>query len=71
MVWGTPIHAPYTLLDMAGDALAVLDGLGLKSAHVVGGSLGGMIALALALHHPKRVRTLTLGMSSIDPRRRP
>jgi len=70
-VLGTSIRASYTLLDMAADALGVLDTLGIETSHVVGGSLGGMIALALAIHHPNRVRSLILGMSTIDPRRRP
>jgi pimeloyl-ACP methyl ester carboxylesterase len=58
-LFGTPIRAAYTLLDMAEDGLAVLDALGVGSAHVVGGSLGGMIAQVLAVHHPKRVRSMT------------
>jgi pimeloyl-ACP methyl ester carboxylesterase len=53
----------YRLSDMAGDAVAVLDTLGWASAHVVGVSLGGMIAQTLAGQHPDRVRTLT-SMSS-------
>jgi pimeloyl-ACP methyl ester carboxylesterase len=44
---------------MADDAVAVLDALGLQSAHVVGISLGGMIAQLIATRHPDRVRTLT------------
>ncbi|MEU7909226.1 alpha/beta hydrolase [Actinoplanes sp. NPDC049118] len=53
----------YRLTDMADDAVAVLDALGWASAHVVGVSLGGMIAQTLAGRHPDRVRTLT-SMSS-------
>jgi pimeloyl-ACP methyl ester carboxylesterase len=52
--------APYRLEDMAGDAVAVLDALGWHSAHVVGRSLGGMIAQTLAIEHPDRVRSLAL-----------
>jgi pimeloyl-ACP methyl ester carboxylesterase len=53
------VGAPYRLGDMAADALGVLDALGLRSAHVVGFSLGGMVAQATALAAPDRVRSLT------------
>jgi pimeloyl-ACP methyl ester carboxylesterase len=59
---------PYTLSDMAGDALAVLDDLGWPAAHVVGASLGGMIAQLLAVEHPDRVLSLTSIMSTPSPR---
>jgi pimeloyl-ACP methyl ester carboxylesterase len=55
---------PYLLSDMAGDAVAVLDDLGIERADVVGASLGGMIAQTLAIEHGDRVRTLTSIMSS-------
>ena len=51
---------PYTARQLAGDALAVLDGAGVERAHVVGLSLGGAIAQELALAHPERVRSLAL-----------
>ena len=50
----------YTLDDLADDALAVLDEHGIDRAHVVGRSMGGMVAQVLALDHPRRVDTLTL-----------
>ncbi len=60
--------APYRIEDMAGDAVAVLDALGWDSAHVVGASLGGMIAQTMAIWHPSRVRTLTSIMSTPSAR---
>ncbi|SNY59097.1 alpha/beta fold hydrolase [Paractinoplanes atraurantiacus] len=57
----------YGLPDMAGDAVAVLDALGWPSAHVVGVSLGGMIAQLAAVLHPGRVRTLTSLSSTPSP----
>jgi 3-oxoadipate enol-lactonase len=48
--------APYTLDDLGTDLVAVLDALGVASAHVVGASLGGLVALWLAVRHPERVR---------------
>ena len=54
---------PFTIVDLMGDALALLDALQLESAHVVGISMGGMVAQELALAHPERVRTLTIGAS--------
>jgi pimeloyl-ACP methyl ester carboxylesterase len=59
-----PVAAPYTLLDMAKDTTGLLDALGIKSAHLVGMSMGGMIAQEIAISFPERVRSLTSIMSS-------
>jgi pimeloyl-ACP methyl ester carboxylesterase len=59
----THCRSPYTLDDLADDAVAVLDALGWSSAHVLGPSLGGMIGQVMAVRHPDRVRSLT-SMSS-------
>ena len=59
-----PLGAPYSLTDMAADALGVLDALDIDSAHIVGASMGGMIAQLLTHRHPARVKTLTSIMSS-------
>ena len=65
---GDSSSASYTLSDMAGDVVGLLDALGLDSAHLVGASMGGMIAQTLAIEHPERVRSLTSIMSSTgDP----
>lgn len=50
--------APYTLSDLADDCLALLDALGIDRAHVLGASMGGMIAQQLAIEHPDRLLTL-------------
>lgn len=57
-------EVPYTLVDMAGDAIGVLDALNIDKAHVCGASMGGMIAQILAYRYPSRVLSLTLIMST-------
>src|SRR5205823_14885052 len=54
-----PVDAPYRLSDMAKDVTGLMDALGIKSAHLVGASMGGMIAQEVAITYPGRVRTLT------------
>jgi pimeloyl-ACP methyl ester carboxylesterase len=59
-----PVAAPYKLRDMADDTIGLMDALGLPSAHVVGASMGGMIAQEIAICFPQRVRSLTSIMST-------
>jgi pimeloyl-ACP methyl ester carboxylesterase len=59
-----PVAAPYKLRDMAGDTIGLMDVLGIKSAHLVGASMGGMIAQEIAISFPQRVRSLTSIMST-------
>jgi len=66
---GLPVRTPYTLEDMAGDAVGLLDSLGIGRAHIVGASMGGMIAQVLAARFPQRVLSLTSIMSSSGNRR--
>lgn len=68
MLQGERVEPPYTLRDLADDAVGLLDHLGIDQAHVVGASMGGMIAQHLALAHPGRVTTLTSVMSSTGAR---
>src|SRR6201992_520571 len=59
-----PVKAPYRLSDMAEDTVGLMDALGIKSAHLVGASMGGMIAQEIAISFPQRVRSLTSIMST-------
>ena len=65
---GWRIKPPYSLHDMARDALGVLDALQIETAHIVGASMGGMIAQRVALLAPQRVLSLTSLMSSSGAR---
>jgi pimeloyl-ACP methyl ester carboxylesterase len=66
---GLPIEAAYNLDDMAKDAIGVLDALKIAKAHIVGASMGGMIAQIIAAKHPARTRSLVSMMStSGDPK---
>lgn len=64
MMSGRAFAPPYTLSDMAADAVALLDALSIPAAHIVGASMGGMIAQLVAAEHPARVRSLTSIMST-------
>ena len=66
-----PVHSPYSLADMARDALGVLDALAVDQAHVCGASMGGMIAQHLAAMAPDRVASLTLMMTTSGARQLP
>jgi pimeloyl-ACP methyl ester carboxylesterase len=61
--------AAYLLSDMATDTIGLMDHLGIESAHVVGASMGGMIAQTLAIEHAERVRSLVSIMSTTGSRR--
>ena len=66
---GLPTRVPYLLDDMAGDALGLLDHLGIERAHVVGTSMGGMIAQTMAIQRPERVLSLASMLSTTGDRR--
>ncbi|MHA2392142.1 MAG: alpha/beta fold hydrolase [Promethearchaeota archaeon] len=61
---GEAVEAPYSLEDMADDAMGVLDALGIEKAHICGASMGGMIVQVIAYRHQSRVLSLTSIMSS-------
>lgn len=60
-------EVPYTLSDMAADAVGLLDHVGVDRAHILGVSMGGMIVQTMAIEHPGRVASLTSVMSTPDP----
>lgn len=70
-LFGLRARLPYRLTDMAADAAALLGALGIDQAHVVGASMGGMIAQLMAIDHPEKVRSLTSIMSTTGNRRLP
>jgi pimeloyl-ACP methyl ester carboxylesterase len=61
-------HVPYTLNDMADDAVGLMDALGARRAHIVGASMGGMIAQLIAINHPNRTKSLISIMSTTGRR---
>lgn len=61
---GLPMNVPYTLHDMAADTIGLLDALNIRQAHVVGASMGGMIAQLVAADYPQRTLSLTSIMST-------
>ncbi len=63
-LFNRPMSAPYRLKDMAADTVGLMDALDIKAAHVVGISMGGMIAQEMAIRHPKRLLTMTSIMST-------
>jgi len=68
---GQQPSVPYLLDDMAADAVGLLDALGIERAHIVGASLGGMVAQLVAADYPQRVLSLTSIMSSTGNRELP
>jgi len=63
-ILGFSVNAPYTLKEMAADAIGVLDALDIRQAHIIGASMGGMIAQIIAADYPQRTLSLTSIMSS-------
>jgi pimeloyl-ACP methyl ester carboxylesterase len=68
LIQGEVLDVPYKLIDMAKDAIGLLDALDIDKAHICGASMGGMIAQTIAIHFPERVRSLISIMSTTgDP----
>jgi 3-oxoadipate enol-lactonase len=65
--WSDHVDQPFTVSDMVGDAIAVLDAEGIERAHVFGLSMGGMITQQLALEHPDRVERIVLAATAPPP----
>jgi pimeloyl-ACP methyl ester carboxylesterase len=65
------VRSAYSIADMARDAVGVLDALRIEHAHIVGASMGGMVAQHIAASHPQRVSALTLMMTSSGARHLP
>ncbi|MDO6712603.1 MULTISPECIES: alpha/beta fold hydrolase [Aliiglaciecola] len=70
-LFGKKLHVPYDLHTMAGDAVALLDHLNIATCHLVGVSMGGMIAQCIAIDYPNRVASLTSIMSTTGNRTLP
>jgi pimeloyl-ACP methyl ester carboxylesterase len=68
---GLTIEVPYTLIDMANDAVGLMNGLNIEKAHIIGASMGGMIAQLVAAHYPERTLSLTSIMSTSGRRSLP
>jgi pimeloyl-ACP methyl ester carboxylesterase len=66
-----PMSAPYRLKDMAADTAGLMDALDIRAAHIVGVSMGGMIAQEMAIRHPERLLTMTSVMSTTGDSRLP
>jgi pimeloyl-ACP methyl ester carboxylesterase len=66
-----PVRSVYSIADMAADTIGVLDALNIERAHIVGASMGGMIAQHIAAKHPQRVSALTLMMTTSGARKLP
>jgi pimeloyl-ACP methyl ester carboxylesterase len=68
LLLGRRATAPYLLRDMAADTIGLMDHLGIESAHLVGASMGGMVAQTVAIEHPERVRSLVSMLSNTGSR---